>query len=39
VKASQIAEVRGFADQRLFNEKDPADARNRRVSVVVRFTR
>ena len=39
VKPSQIAEVRGFADQRLFNEQDPTDARNRRVSVVVRFTR
>jgi chemotaxis protein MotB len=39
VKPSQIAEVRGFADQRLFNEQDPSDARNRRVSVVVRFTR
>jgi flagellar motor protein MotB len=30
--------VRGFADQRPFNEKDPGDAKNRRVSVVVRFT-
>jgi chemotaxis protein MotB len=39
VKPSQIAEVRGFADQRLFNEQDPEDARNRRVSVVVRFAR
>ena len=38
VKPGQIAEVRGFADQRPFNEKDPDDARNRRVSVVVRFT-
>ena len=39
VKPAQIAEVRGFADQRLFNEQDPSDARNRRVSVVVRFAR
>jgi chemotaxis protein MotB len=39
VKPAQMAEVRGFADQRLFNPNDPADARNRRVSVVVRFTR
>jgi chemotaxis protein MotB len=39
VQPSQIAEVRGFADQRLFNEQDPEDARNRRVSVVVRFAR
>jgi chemotaxis protein MotB len=38
-KPAQIAEVRGFADQRLYNESDPADARNRRVSVVVRFVR
>jgi chemotaxis protein MotB len=39
VKPAQIAEVRGFADQRLFNETDSEDARNRRVSVVVRFAR
>jgi len=38
IKTGQIAEVRGFADQRPFNDKDPGDARNRRVSVVVRFT-
>jgi len=37
VKPAQIAELRGFADQRLFNESDPADAKNRRVSVVIRF--
>ncbi len=37
VHPGQIAEVRGFADQRLFNEGNPQDARNRRVSVVVRF--
>jgi chemotaxis protein MotB len=34
----QVVEVRGFADQRPFNEQDPSDPRNRRVSVVVRFT-
>ena len=38
VRPEQVVEVRGFADQRPFNEKDPFDARNRRVSVVVRFT-
>lgn len=38
IQSGQIAEVRGFADQRPFNEKDPSDARNRRVSVVIRFT-
>jgi chemotaxis protein MotB len=37
LRPGQVAEVRGFADNRLFNEKDPADPRNRRVSVVVRF--
>lgn len=37
VKPWQIAEVRGFADQKPFNENNPDDARNRRVSVVVRF--
>jgi chemotaxis protein MotB len=37
IQPSQIAEVRGFADQHPFNEEDPADPRNRRVSVVVRF--
>lgn len=38
VLPDQIVEVRGFADQRPFNEKDRFDPRNRRVSVVVRFT-
>ena len=38
VRPEQVVEVRGFADQRLFNEQDPFDTRNRRVSVVVRFT-
>ena len=37
VRPEQVGEVRGFADQRLFNETDPADPRNRRVSVVVKF--
>ena len=37
IRPGQIVEVRGFADQRPFNEKDPEDPRNRRVSVVVRF--
>ena len=38
VRPEQVVEVRGFADQRPFNEKDRYDPRNRRVSVVVRFT-
>ncbi|MCX6628095.1 MAG: OmpA family protein [Candidatus Solibacter sp.] len=38
VRPEQVVEVRGYADQRPFNEKDRYDTRNRRVSVVVRFT-
>jgi chemotaxis protein MotB len=38
IRPEQVVEVRGFADQRLFNPKDRYDTRNRRVSVVVRFT-
>jgi len=38
VRPEQVAEVRGFADQRPYNVKDRFDSRNRRVSVVVRFT-
>jgi chemotaxis protein MotB len=37
VRAGQVVELRGFADQRLFNAADPNDSRNRRVSVVVKF--
>jgi chemotaxis protein MotB len=37
VRPDQVVEVRGFADQRPYNVKDPYDSRNRRVSVVVRF--
>jgi len=37
VRPAQVTEIRGFADQKLFNEKDPYDARNRRVSVVVKL--
>jgi chemotaxis protein MotB len=37
VRPEQVVEVRGFADQRPFNAQDRFDARNRRVSVVVRF--
>jgi len=37
VRPEQVAEVRGFADQRLFNQQDRFDSRNRRVSIVVRF--
>jgi chemotaxis protein MotB len=37
VRAEQVVEVRGYADQQPFNEKNRFDARNRRVSVVVKF--
>jgi chemotaxis protein MotB len=37
VRQEQVAEVRGFADQNLLNPADPNDARNRRVSMVVKF--
>lgn len=37
LRANQVTEVRGFADQRLRNIKDPKDASNRRISVIVRY--
>jgi hypothetical protein len=37
VPASQVTEVRGYADQCLRNAKDPEDPANRRVSVIVRY--
>jgi chemotaxis protein MotB len=33
----QVAEVRGFADQRLRKPEDPKNASNRRVSIVVKY--
>jgi chemotaxis protein MotB len=38
LRPGQVVEVRGFADQRLFNPTHPEDPRNRRVSVVVKFS-
>ena len=38
VRPEQVVEVRGFADQRPFVPADRTDTRNRRVSIVVRFT-
>jgi chemotaxis protein MotB len=32
----QVVEVRGFADQKLIRPENPADPRNRRVSIVIR---
>jgi chemotaxis protein MotB len=37
IRPDQIAEVRGFADQRPLEGAAPDESRNRRVSVVVRF--
>lgn len=34
----QVAQVRGFADQNLLIPKDPENASNRRVSVIVQYT-
>ncbi len=35
--AGQVQQVRGFADQDLRNPKDPDDASNRRISVIVKY--
>jgi len=37
LKADQIAQVRGFADQNLLMPNDPENASNRRVSVIVQY--
>ena len=37
LRLDQIVEMRGFANQRLLNAKDPNDPRNRRISLVVKF--
>lgn len=37
LRNEQVVEVRGFADQKLMNSEQPEDARNRRISIVVRF--
>jgi chemotaxis protein MotB len=36
LRPDQVAEVRGFADQKPRNAKDPADPSNRRISLIVR---
>ena len=35
IPGSQISQVRGFADQKLRNEKDPKDPCNRRITLIV----
>ena len=37
LRSDQVAQVRGFADQRLRNLKDPLEASNRRVSIIVQY--
>jgi chemotaxis protein MotB len=37
VRADQVSQVRGFADQSLRDPTHPEDARNRRISVIVRY--
>ncbi len=38
VRPDQVAEVRGYAERKLLNQANANDPRNRRVSVVVKFT-
>jgi chemotaxis protein MotB len=38
VRPEQVIEVRGYADQKLIHPEDPNDPRNRRISMVVKFT-
>jgi len=37
LRSDQVSQVRGFADQRLRNPKDPTDASNRRISIIVQY--
>jgi chemotaxis protein MotB len=37
LRSSQVAQVRGFADQQLRNAADPNDPANRRISVIVQY--
>jgi chemotaxis protein MotB len=37
IGADQVTQVRGFADQRLRNPKDPLDPSNRRISLIVQY--
>jgi chemotaxis protein MotB len=37
MRADQVAEVRGFADQRLRDAKNPEAASNRRVTIIVKY--
>ena len=37
IRADQVTQVRGFADQRLRKPKDPLDPSNRRISLIVQY--
>ena len=37
IRQDQVTQVRGFADQRLRNAKDPLDPANRRISLIVQY--
>ena len=37
LRPDQVSQVRGFADQRLRNLKDPLDSANRRISIIVQY--
>jgi chemotaxis protein MotB len=37
LRADQVSQVRGFADQRLRNTRDPEEPSNRRVSIIVQY--
>ena len=37
LRQDQVSQVRGFADQRLRNSKDPLDPANRRISIIVQY--
>jgi len=37
LKADQVAQVRGFADQQPRNAKDPSDPANRRITILVQY--
>jgi chemotaxis protein MotB len=37
LRADQVSQVRGFADQRLRNSSDPLDPANRRISIIVQY--
>lgn len=37
LSATQVLQVRGYADQQLRNAKNPEDAANRRITVIVKY--